>query len=330
MQWRTAVLAALLMGCAPTLKPPETSLASPTVAASTAVVTEDIERFWVAHDAAVATPDVAERAALLQRLYIDPGSPGLHALMQARDYTAQSYADVITRYPRYWASVRPLTARARSAAASLEQDLATLRKLYPELRPATITYAIGAMRTGGTTLGDKVLIGAEIALTDESVDVSEFPEPMKTRLGAFFATRPIDNNGQNNVHEYVHTQQRDMADVLASRVVYEGVAEFVAEQVTGKRPPLEMYRYGPAHADAIREHFVAQMDGASLTDWLYNAPTNTFGVSDLGYYVGYEIARGYHARAADKRAALREMIQLDYGDVAAVKAFIQASGYLQQ
>ncbi|MCK8500188.1 MULTISPECIES: hypothetical protein [Myxococcus] len=53
-------------------------------------------------------------------------------------------------------------------------------------------------------------------------------------------------------------------------------------------------------------------------------------MSDAGYHVGYEIARGYHARAADKRAALREMIQRDYGDVAAVKAFIQASGDLKQ
>ncbi|MBJ6766179.1 hypothetical protein JGU66_35970 [Myxococcaceae bacterium JPH2] len=329
MQWRTAVLTALLLGCAPTLKPPETALPSTPAASPTSVVTEDIDRFWVAHDAAVATEDVAERAAIIQRLYIDPGTPGLHALMQARDYTAQSFADVITRYPKYWASVRPLTSRARSAASSLEKDLATFRRLYPEFQPATITYAIGAMRTGGTALGRQVLIGSEIALTDETVDVSEFFEPMRTRLGSFFATRPRENNGQNNIHEYVHTQQRDMADVLASRVAYEGVAEFVAEQVTGKRPALEMYRYGPAHADAIRAHFVAQMDGASLKDWLYNAPTNTFGVSDVGYYVGYEIARRYHEKAPDKRVALREMIQLDYADVAAVKAFIEQSGYLK-
>jgi hypothetical protein len=173
-----------------------------------------------------------------------------------------------------------------------------------------------------------VLIGAEIALADETVDVSELPEPMRTRLGAFFATRPFSNNGQNNIHEYVHTQQRDSSDVLATRAVYEGVADFVAEQVTGKRPALEMYRYGPEHAVEIREHFVAQMDGTSWGDWFYNSTNNRFGVSDVGYYVGYEIARGFYEKAGDKQAAIREMIELDYADAAAVKAFIQRSGYL--
>jgi hypothetical protein len=36
-------------------------------------------------------------------------------------------------------------------------------------------------------------------------------------------------------HEYVHTQQPESADTLAARVVYEGVAEFVAELATDKR-----------------------------------------------------------------------------------------------
>jgi hypothetical protein len=330
MKWNLVLLAFFLSGCAPALRAPETShpSAPAELASAAAVSTGDIDRFWTAHDAALETQDVAERAAILQRRYIDPGTPGLRALMAAREYTAQSYAEAITRYPKFWASIRPLTARAQGAATSLEHDVAAFRQLYPQLQPATITYAIGALKTGGTTTGRMVLIGAEIALADETVDVSELPEPMRGRLGAFFATRPFENNGQNNIHEYVHTQQRDSADVLAARTVYEGVAEFVAEQVTGKRAPLEMYRYGPAHAEAIRAHFVEQMDGTSWGDWFYNSTHNRFGVSDVGYYVGYEIARGFHARADDKRAAIREMIELDYSDVAAVKAFIQRSGYL--
>ncbi|QSQ26653.1 hypothetical protein JY651_17725 [Pyxidicoccus parkwayensis] len=324
MHGKSVLLAVFLAGCAATA--PSTSSGP---APAQAVSTQDIDRFWAAHDEALKTDDVAERAAIIQRLYIDPGTPGLHALMAARRYTAQSYAEAITRYPKFWASVRPLTARARDAATTLEQDVAAFRRLYPQLQPATITYAIGALLTGGTTTGRMVLIGAEISLTDETVDVSELPEPMRTRLGAFFATRPFANNGQNNIHEYVHTQQRDSSDVLAARTVYEGVAELVAEQVTGKRPALELYRYGPAHAAEIREHFVAQMDGTKWGDWFYNSSNNRFGVSDVGYYVGYEIAKGFYEKAADKRAAIREMIELDYADVAAVKAFIQRSGYLE-
>jgi hypothetical protein len=129
--------------------------------------------------------DRPTKLAAFQRLYLDPGTPGLQALTAARGYTLEQYVDAIDRYPAFWASIRPLTARANEAASPLARDLAAFQRLYPELKPASITYAVGVLRTGGTTQGDMVLVGAEIALADETVDVSELPEPMRTRLGAY-------------------------------------------------------------------------------------------------------------------------------------------------
>lgn len=292
------------------------------------IQTSDIDRFWNAYDAVRSAADRPTRLALFQRLYLDQATPGLRALIAARRYTLDQYVDAIESYPKFWNSIRPLTGRARGAAAPLAKDLATFRRLYPELKPASITYAIGVLRTGGTTQGNMVLIGAEIALADESVDVSELPEPMRTRLGTFFATRPFANNGQNNIHEYVHTQQQDSGDSLAARVAYEGVAEFVAERVTGHRPPLQLYVYGPAHRDAVRARFRTDMAKTDWADWLYNSDHNVFGVPDMGYFVGYEIARSFYDRATDKRAAIRSMIQLPYANEAAVRAYILKSGYL--
>jgi hypothetical protein len=291
------------------------------------VSTIDIAHWWDAYDQATATSNPAERADIIERLYVGHATPGLRALMEAREYTTADYVEAITRYPKFWASVRPLTLRAANCAASLQTDLKVLRRLYPALKPAGVTYAIGAMRTGGTTTGRMVLIGAEIALADETVDVSELPDTLRARLGTFFKTRPIDHNAQNNVHEYVHTQQKEAADMLLARVVYEGVADFTAHLVTGHTPPIEAYVYGPAHADEIRGRFKADMASASTRDWLYNSASNAFGVSDLGYYVGYQIADSYYAQTSDKRAAIRNMIELDYADAAAVRAFIERSGY---
>ncbi len=296
--------------------------------ADAAIQTGDIGRFWKAYDAVRSAPDRQTRLALFQQLYIDPATPGLRALMAARRYTLAQYVDAIENYPKFWNSIRPLTARAEAAAAPLEKDLASFRRLYPALKPASITYAIGVMRTGGTTTGSMVLIGAEIALADETVDVSELPEPGRSRLGSFFRTRPFSNNGQNNIHEYVHTQQQESGDSLAARVVYEGVAEFVAERVTGHRPPLQLYVYGPAHRNAVRERFRQDLAKTDWDDWLYNSDRNVFGVSDMGYFVGYEIARGFYDRAHDKRAAIRAMIQLPYRNEAAVRNYIARSGYL--
>ena len=75
MRLIVSLLAALL---------PYTALASPPQ-----VVTDDIARFWATYDAVRAEPDAERRVALVQQRYIDPGSPGLHALMQVRNYTAR-------------------------------------------------------------------------------------------------------------------------------------------------------------------------------------------------------------------------------------------------
>jgi hypothetical protein len=311
------------------MSPASSSIASPPppAAARTPVVDEDIARFWRAYDAIKRTDDPAERLRLIQTLYIDPGTPGLRALMAARRYTAQQYVDSIVASPRFWTSVRPLTARSRASVTTLNADVAAFRRLYPKLRPATITYAIGVLRTGGTTVGDKVLIGAELALGDESVDVSDLPESYRKRLGVFFASRPFANNAQNNIHEYVHTQQQETQGSLAQQVLREGVAELVAELITHRMPALPVYRYGPAHDAAIRDRFRAEMAGDSYDNWLWNSADNAFGISDVGYYVGYRIARSFYDGAKDKRQAVRTLIELRYDDPAAVRALIDRSGY---
>lgn len=300
------------------------------LAAASPVRSDDIARFWATYDAVRAEPDAERRVALVQQHYVDPGSPGLHALMQVRNYTAREYADAMRAWPRFWNSVRPLTTNARSASATLEQDLMAFRTLYPSLRRATITYAVGVLRTGGTTLGDQVLIGAEMALGDARVDVSELPEPMRSRLRIFYDSRPGANNAQNNLHEYVHTQQRETTGNLAQYAVREGVAEYIAERISGRRPALPLYDYGPLHEAEIRTRFIAEMDGDDLDNWLYNSARNPFGVSDVGYYAGYRIGQEYMRRQADEKAGIARMIELDYADPKGVRAFIEASGWLQQ
>lgn len=321
--WMLALHAVLLLGATA----PISATAATRDAADKKVVADDIAHFWNAYDALRAEPDRAQRLHLINTLYIQKGTPGLHALMQARGYTAEQYVDAIDAWPRYWQSVRPLTDRAFQASASLEADLATFKQLYPALRPASITYAIGVLRTGGTTLQDKVLIGAELALGGASVDVSELPEPLQSRLRTFYASQPYANNGQNNIHEYVHTQQREAGDSLAQYALREGVAELVAERVTGRKPALPLYTYGPAHEAQIKQRFQTDRAGNDYRDWLYNNSRNTFGVSDLGYYVGYRIAQTYFDAQPDKQKAVATLIELPYDDRQAIDAFMDATGY---
>ncbi|MFK2917384.1 hypothetical protein ISS97_08920 [Dyella koreensis] len=287
----------------------------------------DIGHFWEAYDAAIKADDPDQQRAILQRLYIDRGTPGLQAFMQAKGYTAQSYVDAIRSYPRYWASIRSHTLRAPSAIAALEPELRKFQALYPELRPGSIYFAVGALKSGGTTQGDKVLIGAELATGDETVDISEMTPKMQAWLTTYFHSRPFDNMVLLTVHEFVHTQERGPGQNLLGQAIYEGVADFVAEQVTGRKPQLPYIDYGPKHGEAIKTAFVKDMADEDTSGWLYNNTNNPFGVRDLGYYVGYAICQAYYQKAPDKQAAIKQMIELDFADKQAVKAFADKSHY---
>lgn len=287
----------------------------------------DVARFWTAYDAVRAETSPEAQKAAFQRLYIDAGTPGLTAFMEAKGYTADAYLQAIRAYPAYWDSVRPRTALAAGALTRLEGHLERFRSLYPDLRPAGIYFEVGALRSAGTTQGDKVLLGVEMATGDENVDTSEMPAGLQRFFASYFASKPLENLDLLAVHEVVHTQQVGERPNLLAQAVYEGVADFVAEQVTGRMPDLAYVTYGPAHDAAVKAAFRRDMAGEDFSGWLYNSADNPFGVRDLGYYVGYAITRGYHERAPDKAAALKTMIELDYSDPEAVQTFVDASGY---
>jgi hypothetical protein len=293
------------------------------------VVTEDIGRFWAAYDHLRQESDPSKKKQWLQAEYLDRGSPGLKAFVERKRCSAEKYVDALSKYPRFWDSVRANTLAID--VPSVDAELKKFRSLYPEMRPASAYVVIGCMTSNGTTEGDKVLIGAEIAAGDPRVDLSELPDAFRKRLSTYFATQPARKLALLMVHEYVHTQQPDGSKAaLLGQVLGEGGADFVAERITGKVPDLPYMRYGPAHDEAIKHQFAKDMDKTAYDDWLYNDADNAFGTSDLGYYVGYAICKAYYARAADKRTALRDIIRLNYADPAAARAFLDKSGYLAQ
>lgn len=301
--------------------------ALPAAAQAHSLESADVTRFWTAFDAIRASAGPAEKRRALLREYIEPGTPGLQAFMQAKGYTPECYLDAIERYPKFWASVRAGTLALADKTADAPQRIAALRKLYPPLRPATVYFAIGCLNSSGTTLGDKVLIGAELAGGGPDTDVSEMPEPRQRNLRNYFATRPADGLPLLLVHEYVHTQQKGPGPTLLAQAIYEGAADFVAERATGQLPPLDYVRYGRQNEARLKRDFRAEMHETSYAKWLYNAPDPRYGVRDLGYYMGYAIVRDYYARARDRKRALREIIELDCTDQAAVEAFLQRSGF---
>lgn len=291
--------------------------------------TADIANFWNAYDSITSTTDTARQRAYLQTLFLDQGTPGLAAIMQARRYTADSYLEGIRSYPKFWASVRPNMQKAGALASSIGKGVEQLKAVYPILKPAKVYFTVGAFRTNGTTMDSLVLIGSELAMADPATVSTEFPENMG-HLPAYFASNPIENLVFLNVHEYVHTQQNAPGGYdLLSQCVFEGVAEFVPVIATGQASPNACIAYGKANADAVRAQFEKELFSRYAFQWVWNDTDNQFGTRDLGYYVGYAMAELHYNKAENKQQAIKELIELDYTSREAIEAFVEQTGYFE-
>lgn len=304
---------------------------SPVLLFSQKVFTQDVDNFWKAYDRIIQAKDSAQKVNLIQTMYIEKGTQGLHDIMKARRYSAQEYIDVIGKYPKFWSSIRSRTLMSKKQARNVEKSITALKKIYPEAKPANTYFTVGLLRTNGTTMNGNLLIGTESAFADKDVDISEMHKSYP-QLKAYFATNPIDSFVSLAAHEYVHTQQKStIGNNLLTQVVMEGVAEFVSNLSLKKKSSIPAMAYGNLHETEIKDFFVKEMFSPyTWNNWIWNATNNRFKMADLGYFVGYALVEKYYDKQADKKSAIKKMIELDYNNQAALSAFVEESGYFEK
>jgi hypothetical protein len=292
------------------------------------VITSDIDHFWIAYDSAQTTTDSIQQLRYIQTLYIDKGTPGLKAFMELRHYSAPLWVHLLRIYPKFWQSIRPNTLAVKSYAPAIEASIRQFKKLYPPLSDAKMYFTVGGLRSGGTTRDSMILIGTEIATGDPGTVVSEFPNKY---LASAFQKQKIDNIVPLNIHEYVHTQQHQVAaSDLLGKCLQEGSADFITELVMDKPRVTDYISYGHAHEPELKKEFVEEMfSDATISHWVYNGSI-TKTMADLGYFMGYAICGSYYRQAKDKNQAIRDIIQLDYSDTVATEKFLKQSGYITE
>lgn len=288
---------------------------------TSSVVVKDIDHFWEAYDSVNVIPDRARRTQILQELYVERGTDGLHAFMDARGYSTEMWVDLIDKYPAFWKSIRNNTLQAKDYKAEIEEHIQTFKELYPGLKDARIYFAIGGLNTGGTIKDSLSLIGTEVASADETVDASE----LSTWHQNTFKSQSLDNIVEINIHEYVHTQQVGSPVNLLSKAIKEGSADFITELVLGNQREQEYLIYGKANEDSLKENFKQDMYSNDYSSWLYNGQYSK--VADLGYFMGYAISKAYYSNQTEKSDAIRAIIELNYSDENAVDDFLKQSDY---
>lgn len=287
------------------------------------IFTSDIDNFWKAYDRIQTTKEYTEKINIINELYIDKGTKGLKAFMKARNYTDTLWVSLIEKLPKYWNSVRPNTLKIREKEQEMKLAIDRFKELYPELKNAEMYFTIGGLRSGGTTKGNMVLIGAEIATADASVDVTEFTNDWLPKV---FAKQSNDNIVSLNIHEYVHTQQKNGTKNVLGACIREGSCDFISELTVEKTLNSQYLMYGREHLKEVKEQFRLDLFSSRYKNWLYNG--GQLGEkSDLGYFIGYEICHSYYKNAENKSTAIKDIINLDYSNEEEVLTFLKNSKF---
>jgi Predicted Zn-dependent protease (DUF2268) len=259
------------------------------------VRTSDVELFYRIYDAAGGTPS----AQVLQHEYLDGGSDGVRQFIKDRIRSADALAQTISAHRDVYDKARSCAAALPAVRTRLAGVFAKLAKLDDAAKFPPVIVLIGRNNSGGTTGPSGVLIGLEVACR------ADWLQPdLSDRLVHLIA------------HEYGHVQQFPQGGedsvqrtVLVQSLV-EGEAELIAELTSGEASESHLQRWTKGHEREIGEAFLADIDSGDLKPWLYNGVGTPEKPGDLGYWVGYCIAKGYYRHAHDKRAALSTLLEL--------------------
>jgi hypothetical protein len=258
--------------------------------------TSDVDRFYALYDATGGKPS----AARIQRDYLDHATDGFAAFMAMRRITADSIAARLAGEPELYVKARGCARRLSAVRTRLTASLDRLRTLYPEARLPPVTLAVGRGKPVGVANADGVMIGLEALCAAD-----------------FMVADPEDRFVHVIAHEYVHVQQaaagsdQDKGMTVLHAALIEGGAEFIGELMSGAVSYQHLTHITKGREAAFEAGFVDDLDKpAEGSRWLYDGRGTPERPGDLGYWVGYRIAKAYYARAKDKRAALREIIAL--------------------
>jgi uncharacterized protein YjaZ len=288
---------------------PKSAVSIPARQSSGPVIeTADVARFYRVYQAANGNPTAEQ----LQRDYIEQGSPGLRHLTEIRNVSGETIAKAIGAHPQIFSEASRCIAVLPRVHKRVAAALSRLGSLYPKAQFPPVTIAISRGKPVAVADATGVIVGLE----------------------ALCAVNYLNPNVEDRfvhtaAHEYTHVQQalqspafynNPKPTVLEASLI-EGAADFVATLVGRETVFHSPYAPSePAREKAIESQFIADEDKTDLSQWIDNGTLTEPG--DLGYWIGYLIVKSYYDRAVDKRAALRNIIEMKDA-----KAFMARSGW---
>jgi hypothetical protein len=209
---------------------------------------------------------------------------------------AENIARATATHPELYTKARSCLAALPRIRARLDRTFEKLIRLYPQAARPPVTILVSR--------------GKPIAIAGPGHGVQVALEGMCSDIAAKILGANIDDRFVNTIaHEYIHVQQpaEQQSTTVLQRALAEGIAEFVGEMISGGLANAAVHAAAKGHELEIETRFAAELDKTDLSAWFDN--TTADNVGQMGYWVGYRIAKSYYQHAADKKAAIREMIR---------------------
>lgn len=281
-------------------------------------ITTDIPRFWQAYDKVLAAAP-AEREAILQREYIEPGTIGLQDFSRSGRLNAQVLLKKLEARPAFFNALRPLANNIGAHRAETVGAFRKLKKLYPDAIFPEVYFVIGQLSSGGTASSNGLLMGAEMFSRAAATPTRELNEWEQSAIMEGSEIPPLV------AHEAIHFQQQYPAQFsLLCQCLKEGSADFLGELTSGRliKRMQTTHAWANAREAQLWAEFQQDLPKNAMQRWLYGSAGADGRPVDLGYWLGYKISAAYYQQAADKKQAVRDMLV-----VKDCQSFLKTSGY---
>ncbi len=254
---------------------------------------------------------------IYKKYYTDPGTPGLQDYFAVKVKTMKNFVASHDKKPKFYTAIRQNTYKVEDQKPQMLANRIKLKQLYAKANFPDIYFVIGAFTSGGTSSDNGLLIGL-----DQSVKTADIPVNELTlwQRNNFNDLKKLPNL---IAHELIHFNQGGMSSdtTLLSAVLIEGMADFIGELISGKTANERLHLWAKGKEKKIWADFEKEMYLDRANNWIANSGQETADKpADLGYWVGYQICRGYYINSADQHKAIADMLNIkDY------KAFYEKS-----
>lgn len=278
---------------------------------ATEIVTSDLDHFWDALEKAGPNVDVD----ILDKYYLKPGSKGIKGFTRGRIQNAAYLSKVIKMHTKYYHSIKSSVDSIAGMKNQIKEALVKLKGYYSDATFPPVYFVIGTLNSGGTSSGDGLIIGAEMYGITAQTPTDELNKWLKTVL------KPVNQVPHIVAHELVHFQQNySHSGSLLAQSIKEGSADFIAELISGRHINEHVHAFANLKEKELWSEFKTKMDKKDYKGWLYSSMEGR--PNDLGYWMGYKITKAYFDQAANKKEAVKEILNIkDF------HKFLNKSGY---